>query len=141
MKTFVLVAGLTACFLQPARAADDKIDLAGKYTLVAGKKNGADADETAKKAEYTATGDTFTIKGGEVKFVMKYKLDATATPVAIDMEILEGPDGTKGAKALGIVELKDGTLKLAYSVEKDKRPKDFEGKTGYYFELKKEKAK
>ncbi|VTR98235.1 unnamed protein product [Gemmata massiliana] len=141
MKTFALAAISAACLLQSAARADDKIDLAGKYTLVAGKKNGADVDETAKKATYTATEDKFTISGGDVKFVMKYRLDTAVTPATIDMEIVEGPDGTKGSKALGIVELKDGTLKLAYSVEKDKRAKDFEGKSGYYFELKKEKAK
>ena len=141
MKIFTLVAGVLACAALTARAADDKPDLAGTYTLVSGKKNGTAVDDAAKKAEYTATGDKFTIKGGEYKFVIGYTLDAKAKPVDIDMEILEGPDSSKGAKALGIVEMKGDTLKLAYSLEKDKRPKDFDGKTGFLFELKKEKAK
>ncbi|AWM39766.1 hypothetical protein GobsT_18720 [Gemmata obscuriglobus] len=141
MKTFALVIGLVACSALTAPAADEKLDLAGTYTLVAGKKNGADVDETAKKAQYTVTADKFTIKGGEVKFVMGYKLDAKANPAQIDMEILEGPEGTKGTKAVGIVELKGDTLKVAYSLDKEKRPKEFDGKAGYYFELKKEKAK
>ncbi|MBY0459866.1 MAG: TIGR03067 domain-containing protein [Gemmataceae bacterium] len=140
MKTFALAVGLVACASLTARAADDKLDLSGTYKLVAGKKNGADADETAKKAEYVVTGDKFTIKGNDAKFVMSYKLDAKAKPAEVDMEILEGPDGTKGAKGYGIVELKDGVLKLAYALDKDKRPKDFDGKSGFYFELKKEKA-
>lgn len=141
MKTFALAVGVVACLALTAPAADEKLDLTGTYKLVAGKKNGTDVDETAKKAEYTVTADKFTIKGGEFKFVMGYKLDAKASPAQVDMEILEGPDGSKGAKAVGIVELKGGVLKVAYSLDKEKRPKDFDGKTGYYFELKKEKGK
>lgn len=141
MKTFALAVGLVACAALAARAADEKLDLPGTYTLVAGKKNGADVDEVAKKAQYTVTADKFTIKGGEFKFVMGYKLDAKASPAQIDMEILEGPDGSKGTKAVGIVEVKGDTLKIAYSLDKEKRPKDFDGKAGYYFELKKDKAK
>lgn len=141
MKTFALTVGLVACLGLTAGAADEKLDLAGTYTLVDGKKNGAAVDETAKKAQYVITADKVTIKGGEVKFVMSYKLDAKAAPAQIDMEIVEGPDGTKGSKAVGIVELKGETLKIAYSLDKEKRPKDFDGKAGFYFELKKDKGK
>lgn len=141
MKTFALAVGVIACLALTAPAADEKLDLTGTYKLTAGKKNGTDVDETAKKAEYTVTADKFTIKGGEFKFVMGYKLDAKASPAQVDMEILEGPDGSKGAKAVGIVELKGDVLKIAYSLDKEKRPKDFDGKTGFYFELKKEKGK
>jgi hypothetical protein len=55
------------------------------------------------------------------------------------MAVAEGPDGTKGIVAVGIIEVKGDTLKLAYSLDKEKRPKDFEGKTGYLIELKKAK--
>lgn len=138
MKTFALTA-LLAVFLGTTAHADDKIDLTGKYTVVSGKKNGADIDEKAKKATYTATADTFTIAGGEQKFVISYKLKPGTTPVEIDMSIAEGPEGTKGSLAVGIIEQKGDTLKIAYSLDKEKRPKDFEGKTGYYVELKKAK--
>ena len=141
MKLFALTVGLAACLALTARGADDKLDLSGKYTLVGGKKNGSDVDDTAKKAQYTVTADKITISGEDRKFVIGYKLDAKATPAAVDMEILEGPEGSKGAKAVGIAELKGDVLKLAYTLDKDKRPKDFDGKTGFYFELKKEKAK
>ncbi|MFM8271320.1 MAG: TIGR03067 domain-containing protein [Gemmata sp.] len=138
MKALVLTAGLVACGALVARA-DEKADLSGKYTLVAGKKNGAAVDEAAKKAEYSATADKFTIRAGDTKFVMSYRIDPKATPANIDMEIVEGPDGTKGTKALGVVEIKGDTVRLAYSLEKDKRSTDFDGKTGFYFELKKAK--
>ncbi len=139
MKTIALAFGLAACLGLAARAEDKKIDISGKYTVVSGKKNGADIDEKAKKATYTVTADTFTIAGGDVKFVINYKLKTDKTPVEIDMSIAEGPDGSKGTPAVGIVEVKGDTLKLAYSLDKEKRPKDFEGKTGYYIELKKTK--
>ena len=141
MKTFAVAVGLAACLGPAARGADDKLDLAGKYTVVSGKKNGVDIDEKAKKATYTATADTFTIAGGDQKFVISYKLKPGTKPVEIDMSIAEGPadTGTKGATAVGIVEQSGDTMKLAYSLDKDKRPKDFDGKTGYYIELKKAK--
>jgi uncharacterized protein (TIGR03067 family) len=138
MKTFALAFVLLTCAGLVARA-DDKIDLAGKYTVVSGKKNGADIDEKSKKAKYTATADTFTVEGGDVKFVIGYKLKADATPVEIDMSIAEGTDGTKGITAFGIIEVKGDTLKLAYALDKEKRPKDFDGKAGFLIELKKTK--
>ncbi len=139
MKTFALAAGLALCLGLTAGAEDKKLDLTGKYTLVTGKKNGADVDEKSKKATYTVTADTITIAGGDAKFVISYKLKTDKTPVEVDMSIAEGPDGSKGATALGIVEVKGDTLKLAYSLDKDKRPKNFDGKDGYYMELKKAK--
>lgn len=138
MKTFALAVGLLIGAGTLARGADP--DLAGKYTVVSGKKNGANIDEKAKKATYTITAETVTIQGGETKFVIGYKItDLKATPMTIDMAVSEGPDGTKGTVAVGIFELKGDTLKLAYSLDKEKRPKDFEGKTGYMIELKKQK--
>jgi uncharacterized protein (TIGR03067 family) len=138
--TFTLVLGLLG-LLGPAAEGQDKKapKLEGKYTLVSGKRNGAAIDDESKKAAYSFTADKVTIKGGEVMFVMSYKIDPKTDPMNIDMEILEGPEGTKGSKAQGIIEVKDDTVKLAYSVEKDKRPKDFKGEKDFYFELKKAK--
>lgn len=142
MKTLALTLGLAACLALTAGTADDKkLDLSGKYALVSGKKNGGDVDEKSKKATYTFTADTVTIAGGDAKFVISYKLKPDTTPVQIDLSITDGPDGAKGTPAVGIVEVKGDTLKLAYSLDKDKRPKNFDGKDGYTYELKKEKAK
>ena len=145
MKTFVTLAlglGLLGVLggTTTAQEKDKKAPkLEGKYTLVAGKRNGAAIDDESKKAAYSFTEDRINIKGGEVSFVMSYKIDPKTEPMNIDMEILEGPEGAKGMKALGIVEVKDDTIKLAYSTEKDKRPKDFKGEKDFYFELKKAK--
>ena len=138
MRTFALAVGVVACLTLSARA-DDKIDLSGKYTIVTGKKNGADIDEKAKKATYTVTADTFTIAGGDQKFVISYKIKPGTKPMEIDMAIAEGPEGTKGTAAVGIIEQKGDMIKLAYSLDKEKRPKDFDAKTGYFVELKKAK--
>lgn len=145
MKTTVAIAlgfGLCVCAGLAARAQDKKGEapkLEGKYTLSAGTIKGNKIDDAAKKGSYTFTADKITIEGMGIKFVMGYKLDAKATPANIDMEILDGPEGTKGTKAQGIVEKKGDVVKLAYSTDKDKRPKDFDGKDSYSFELKKMK--
>lgn len=149
MKTFaacVLGLGLVGCLGLATRAQEKKDEnkadapkLEGMYTLVGGKKNGTPIDDEAKKSKFTFTSDKITIDGMGLKFEIAYKLDAKATPVAIDMEITSGPEGTKGSKAQGIVELKGDALKLAYSLDKDKRPKAFDGKEGFLFEFKKAK--
>ena len=133
--TLVLSVGLLC------RADDKKTEapkIVGTYALVAGKKNGEKTGDDAKKAKYVIDDKKITIGDKEGKFVMSYKLDGKN----IDMEMLEAPfEGLKGSKAYGIIEMKGETLKLAYGTEKDKRPKDFEGKEGFYFELKKTKDK
>jgi uncharacterized protein (TIGR03067 family) len=139
---------IAACLLAfgiafAAQAEDKKPEspkIAGSYKLLSGKKMGQPVGDDAKKPSYTIDDKKITIADKDGKFVMSYKLDGNK----IDMEILEAPfDGLKGAKGYGIVELKDGTLKLAYGLEKDaNRPKNFEGtKDGFTFELKKEKEK
>jgi uncharacterized protein (TIGR03067 family) len=113
--------------------------LEGQYVLVGGKVNGTPIGDEAKKGEFSIRDDKITIKGMGITFVIGYKLDLTATPVAIDLVILEGPEGTKGSKAQGIIEMKGEMLKLAYTMDKDARPKNFEGKEGNLFELKRSK--
>src|SRR6476661_6435501 len=140
--TIALGFGLCACLGLSARAEDKKGDapkLAGKYALTAGTIKGNKIDDAAKKGSYTFTADKITIEGMGITFVMSYKLDPKATPTNIDMEILDGPEGTKGTKAQGIVEKKGDVVNLAYSTDKDKRPKDFDGKDSFSFELKKTK--
>jgi uncharacterized protein (TIGR03067 family) len=146
ITTFVLGLGMLGFLGLMVRAEEKKkedkgdgLKLEGTYALVGGKKNGMAVDDDAKKSKFTFTADKITIEGMGVKFVMGYKLDAKATPATIDMVILEGPEGTKGAKALGIIEVKEDVLKLAYSIEKEKRPKTFDGKEGFFFEFKRAK--
>jgi uncharacterized protein (TIGR03067 family) len=145
MKTitaFALGLGLVGFFGLGAVGQEKKPDapkLEGKYTLVAGKINGKAIDEDAKKAEYTFTADQVTVKGKDIMFVMGYKIDPRTDPMNVDMAIADGTEGSKGTKAQGIIEVKGDTVKLAYSTEKEKRPKDFKGEKDFYFELKKAK--
>jgi uncharacterized protein (TIGR03067 family) len=133
MKAMILLTA-TLLALPFTQAADDKnFSIEGSYTLVSGKRFGASIDEESKKGRYTIDKDRITIVAKGVKFVMSYKLPPKTRPTAIDMEILEGPEGTVGAKALGIVERTGDTLKLAYLLEKDRRPKSFEGNDGMLF--------
>jgi uncharacterized protein (TIGR03067 family) len=152
MKTITAVLlglGLFGCIETGARSQDKKEEkkdqkveipkLEGKYTLVSGKKDDAATGDDSKKWDYSFTPDKITVEGSGLKFVFTYKLDPKTNPINIEMEIIEGPEGTKGSKASGIVEVKGETLKLAYSTEKDKRPKNFDGKEGFMFEFKKAK--
>lgn len=118
-----------------AAVADDSVvSLEGKYRLLDGKVQGKAVDEAAKKAQYRFTADTITITGQGVTYVIAYKLDVQSKPMAIDLMIVKGPEGTKGSKAAGIVAREGKQLKLAYTW-KGERPSDFSGKEGMYFLL------
>jgi uncharacterized protein (TIGR03067 family) len=145
MKLFAVpVLGLLVCAVlsgrtvaQEKKAEAPKIE--GKWTLVSGKKNGSDIDENSKKSTYTIDKTKITIEGDGAKFVMGYKFDEK-DPKNVTFEILESPiPDLKGQKALGILELKGDDMKMAYSTDKDKRPKDFEGKADFLFVFKKAK--
>jgi uncharacterized protein (TIGR03067 family) len=141
---------------------DKKVELPvleGKYKLVSGKVNDKAIGDDSKKWDYIFTADKITVKGlsekkdekkedpkdnkkdekkeekKDLMFVFGYKLDGKTSPITINMEILDGPEGTKGIKTSGIIEVKGDVLKLAYIMEKDKKPKDFTGKEGIMFEL------
>ena len=140
MKTIAAFAlGLGLLASAGLAAQDEAPKIEGKYKLTGGKRDGKEIGDESKKGEYTITADKITIKGADASFVMGYKLDPKTKPMNIDMEILEGVEGTKGAKAEGIIEMKGDVLKLAYSTEKGKRPKDFKGEEGNMFEFKKAK--
>lgn len=141
---------------KPEQKKNDKKDikpvaapkLEGKYSLVSGsvfsKKGVTPVGDDVKKWQYTFTTDRISIKNPDnaaVSLVFSYKLDASTIPMSIDMEVVDGPDFTKGSKAAGIFEVKGDDLKLAYTMEKDKRPKNFEGKDANTFVLKKKAEK
>lgn len=141
LATFALVA----CASFAVSADDKKFDaksLEGTWKVTGGKKAGADLSDMSKEGDYVFTKDTVTIKAGDMElFVMKFKIDEKATPMAIDMEITKSPgDSANGGKALGIIELKDGEMKLCYPPMGGDRPTKFDGaEKNYYFTLKKVK--
>lgn len=135
---FAVCAALTVGAQEKGKAPN----ITGSYKLVSGKKDGQPISDEAKKGSFTIDAKSITISDGEGKFVISYKLNAATKPVGIDMEIQEAPTpDAKGMKGYGILELQGDTLKLAYAMEKENRPKDFKGDKGHAYELKKAKGK
>jgi len=138
----LMCAGLAALLCLNSMRADDKAfdakKLEGKWTFVSGVKNGTDASEEMKKAGFEVSKDTMTMTTEMGAFKFKYSIDSKASPVAIDLEITEGPVG-QGSKAKGIISLDGDEFKLCYMPMGDDRPKKFDGKDAHYFVLKRKK--
>lgn len=123
----------------------DASKLVGKWKFTEGMKAGNKVEaKNLEGSDVTITKDSFTIEGGGEKHVMKFKIDATKSPVQIDMEGEEGP--SKGTKAEGIIAIDGDTVKLAYGTNipgfEAKRPEKFEStkdNKAFYFVMKKAK--
>jgi uncharacterized protein (TIGR03067 family) len=146
MKTLyaVLLAGLVG--FGGVVSADDKAarKIEGTYTIVSGVKDGekAKVDQDGKPTMVTIDAKSIYLGEKGKGFKIAYKLVGTDTPTKVEMKILEAPPPfaeAKGAQAYGLVAAKGDTLKLAYSLDKEKQPADFSGKHGFAFELKKSK--
>src|SRR5438874_6462612 len=123
----------------PQPAKFDAAKLVGDWTYVSGVKAGEKVEKDRLEGKVTFTKDRITIPaGGDMKFVMAYKLDTKANPVTIDMEIKEGP--VNEGKAKGIISFEGEQLKLCYQPTGGDRPKKFESTKdngAFYFVLKK----
>lgn len=142
MKRFT-VLGVVLGVALTAAAQDKKFDaakLVGDWTYVEGMRGGEKVGKESLGAKVTFTKDTVTVPAGpDAKFLMAYKVNGKASPVAIDLEIKDGP--VKEGKAVGIIALEGDTLKLCYSPE-GKRPAKFESTKdngAFYFVLKRAK--
>jgi uncharacterized protein (TIGR03067 family) len=139
---FVCVAFVTADDTPkaaPKTATFDPAKLVGDWTYVSGMKAGEKVEKDRLEGKVTFTKDRITIPaGGDMKFVMAYKLDTKANPATIDMEIKEGP--VPEGKAKGIIAFDGEQLKLCYHPTGGDRPKKFEStkdNAAFYFVLKK----
>jgi uncharacterized protein (TIGR03067 family) len=101
----------------------DAAKLVGDWNYVSGVKHGEKVDQDHLKNKVVITKDTLTLTG-DMKFVMKYELDAKKNPVGIKLEMTESPFGA-GAKAVGIISLNGDELKLCYDPEGKKAPEKF----------------
>src|SRR5262249_24059814 len=135
LSVFGLAALLGAAILASAPAQEkkaaglDPAKLVGTWVYVSGLREGKKDEKERLAGKVTITKDTFTLPSGDPKnrFVIGYKLNAKASPPTIDLNIKDGP--VKEGKALGIIELKGGDLKVCYVplLDKDaKRPEKFE---------------
>lgn len=115
----------------------DKFDpekLVGTWKYTAGEKDGSKVEEDRLKDQTVIiTKEKWTLKGGET-FVMTYEIDAKKSPATIKLTMTESPFGA-GAVAMGVVELKDDTLKLCYAPMGGDAPTKFEAKQGSGFHL------
>jgi len=136
----ILTASLALLAVAMLHADDKKFDtkkLEGKWTFVSGMKNGTEAGDDMKKAEFDIAKDIMTLKNNDQTFKFKFTVDDKQTPTSIDLEITESPFGA-GMKAKGIISLEGDDCKLCYAPEGD-RPTKFDGKSAFYFVLKRKK--
>ena len=94
-------------------------------TWVISSINGQSAPEGSPEMTLTFTGDKYSqAVGGEVNERGTVTLDASKTPMTIDLAIVEGPDA--GKTQLGIVEITGTALRASLDTPgAQQRPKDF----------------
>ena len=117
---------ISAASIAADKPAFDAAKLEGTWKIATGMKYGDKIEGKSIEGDVVFSKDTITIKGSDMTHIMTFKLDAKASPVAITMTGKEGP--AAGMTAEGIIELKDGELKLCYSFPGEKRPTNFESK-------------
>ena len=106
----------------------DASKMLGDWVYDSGMRAGEKSEKDKLKGTVTIKKDEILVpteKDGH--FTMGYKIDAKAKPATIDIEIKDGPH--KGAKAEGIVAVKDKEVTLCYVMVTDKgekRPTKFE---------------
>jgi uncharacterized protein (TIGR03067 family) len=138
----VAFAGLAVAEEKKAAPKFDAEKLVGKWKFTEGMKSGEKVEaKNLEGSDVTITKDSITIEGGGEKHVMKFKIDASKSPVQIDMDGEEGP--AKGTKAEGIIAIDGDTIKLAYATNfpglEGKRPEKFEStkdNKSFYFVMK-----
>jgi uncharacterized protein (TIGR03067 family) len=113
---------MTALPAEDKKPAFDASQIEGKWTIISGTNFGKKVEGDALKGEVIVTKDTITIKS-DITHVMTYKLDSSASPIAITMVGKEGPSA--GFTSEGIIELKGDELKLCYAMPMEKRPTSF----------------
>lgn len=120
----------------------DPAKLVGTWTYVSGEKDGKEIPAAnLEKGLVKITKENITLESPDGKFVIKYELDPAKTPIGLNMEITDGPQGV-GSKAKGIVALNKGELKICYPAMGGATPKEFATKEGsglHLFVLKKKK--
>lgn len=110
----------------------------GDWDFVSGKRAGDDVEQGRLGVQASIARENIKIPSPNGEFVMKYKLNRKTFPVEIDIEIESGP--APEAKALGIMQMKDGELWFCYDPSGEKRPDSFEStaENGFFlFVLKK----
>jgi uncharacterized protein (TIGR03067 family) len=99
-------------------------DLVGTWTYASGMRGGQAVANERIAGEVVFTEDTITLPVAEgMKFVMSYKLVTDDTPIGIDLEIKDGPEG---GTAKGIIKKDGDQIVFCYDAFGGKRPETFE---------------
>jgi uncharacterized protein (TIGR03067 family) len=125
---FVVIFGLVFAANLPAEDKSDQEKIQGKWKIESGTRGGNPIpDDVSKNTIIVFDGNkmkmTFTRDGQEQTRDMTFKLDPTAKPKAIDVDI-------NGKPGLGIYSLEGDTLKICHGEEGDARPTEFVSKEG-----------
>jgi len=133
-------AFVAIAYAQCGETTSPDINLLGTYVLVSGEKDGkAIPDERIRGGRVTFTKDRIvgTDKDNKETYVATYKLYVSKTPYTIDMVSVTP---AKGDKAAGLLEKKDDTVRIIYSVRGAPAPTEFKTKMDQHlFVLKLEK--
>ena len=125
LATLGLVLGIALAAAAGDAKKFDAAKLVGDWTYVEGMRGGEKIPEDRLSTKVTFTKDTVRVPAGkDATFLMAYKLNPKETPVAIDLEIKDGP--VKEGKAVGIIALDGDKVQLCYVAEGGARPKKFE---------------
>src|SRR5262249_26079164 len=123
----VVVFGLAFATNLPAEEKSDQDKIQGKWKIDSGTRGGQPIDESRKGTIVAFDGNkmtmTFMRDGQEQKLEMTFKLDPSAKPRAIDVDI-------NGKPGLGIYKLEGDTLTICHGEEGDARPTEFVSKEG-----------
>jgi len=127
LESAVVVAGMVWATLGclPAAAADGATSpLEGIWVPVAMEYAGQPFPEDARKGiVLEIAGDAYTVTVGKEVDKGSVKLDPAATPMAIDIVGVVGPN--KGKTILGIVEVEKDILRVCYDFGGKDRPTEF----------------
>jgi uncharacterized protein (TIGR03067 family) len=120
-----LIASVAVATEEPdASVAKERLKLQGTWSVVSAEENGKKLDATRfAAARVLFDGNTITREGMGAKQVSTYTLDLAKKPKVID-----GTD-ERGHVSRGIYELDGDTLKLCWTVDKE-RPVEFATKPG-----------
>ena len=128
-----------ACFFTAAiavaedKSANDAENVQGTWQAVGAEANGEKSpDDQVKELQIVFKGDeVFTIKPEGEGRKVKFKLDSSKTPNAIDLIAIDGSD--QGKIAAGIYSLKNGQLRLCVNLfgrDTTQRPTEFKTQPG-----------
>ena len=109
--------------MEKSGAKFDPEKIVGDWQCIMGERAGEEVPEERMASVISISKDKITIPlGPDMAFVMGYEVDASKSPAAVDMKILEGPGE---GNAVGIMKMEDGKLFLCYDPTGENRPEEF----------------